>query len=200
MTTPILPTLPGLTWDITRGDEWSTTVQAARSGKETRIGNWTYPIYHWELVYDFLRADPSAPELQQLMAFFNAAGGQLGNWLYQDQDDNQATNQIIGIGDGVTTTFQLVRSFGGYIEPIWAPNVVSSVAVGGTAVTGWAACPFSGASPGLLTLAAAPASGAAVTSSFSFYFPCRFEADRLDLKMFLKALYRGEKVPFRSVK
>lgn len=200
MTTPVFPTLPGRGWDITRSIEWSTTVQTARSGKETRIGNWTYPVYHWELVYDLLRASASYPEFQQLAAFFDTAGGQLGTFLYTDTDDNTATSQQIGIGDGTTTTFQLVRAFGGYVEPIFAPNAISSMTVGGVSTGSYTVAPFGGTSPGLVTFSTPPAPGAAIVASFTFYFPCRFEADKLDFKSFAQAMYSADKVPFRSVK
>jgi len=200
MSTPLFPALAGIGWNIPKTVEWSTTVQTARSGKETRIGNWTYPVYHWELVFDFLRAAPANPELQQLTALFNGAGAQVGNFLYTDPDDNAATAQEIGVGDGVTTAFQLVRSFGGYVEPIWAPNVVSSITVAGVPATGWTVSNFDGASPGLVTFAAAPAPGAAIVASFSFYFPCRFEDDRLTAKLLLAALYSADKVRIKSVK
>jgi len=200
MTTPVFPDLAGIGWDIPKTVEFSTTVQTARSGKETRIGNWTYPIYHWELVFEFLRASPDTPEVQQLTAFFKTAMAQLGNFLYRDPDDNQVTDQPIGRGDGGTTTFQLVRDCGGYVEPIWAPHVVSAIRIGGATATGWTVAPFDSTTPGLVTFAAAPSAGDLVVADFTFYFPCRFEDDKLDMKLFLTALYSADKVPIRSVK
>jgi len=199
MTTPILPALPGLTFPVGRTEEWSTTVQTARSGKETRIGNWTYPIHHWVLAYEFLRSGTAYQEWQQMVGFFNAAAGQQGTWLLQDPDDNSVANQQIGIGDGVTAAFQLVRAFGGFVEPMWAPNVVSAVTVNGVAAS-FSVAAYGSTTPGLVTLASAPAVGAAIVASFSYYFPCRFEDDKLDLKKFMTALYSADKLAIRSVK
>ena len=200
MTTPVFPSLPGLGFDTPRIVEWSSTIQTARSGKETAVGNWTFPIYHWELGYDCLRASSSALEMQQMTAFFNAAAGQIGHFLYCDPDDNQVSSQLIGVGDGSTTAFQLVRAFGGYVEPIWAPNVVSAITVGGIASSAWTVSSFDSATPGLVTFSSPPATGASIAVSFSFYFPCRFEDDRLTLKRFLTAFYSAEKIAIKSVK
>ena len=200
MTTPVFPSLAGLGLDTPRSVEWSSSIQTARSGKETIVGNWTYPVYHWELAYDFLRLSPDMLEMQRLTAFFNAAAGQVGRFLYRDPDDNQVTNQLIGMGDGHTCTFQLVRAFGGYVEPIWAPNVVSSITVGGAASSPWSVATFDSTTPGLVTFVSPPAVGAPIAASFSFYFPSRFEDDRLTLKRFMTTFYTAEKIAIKSVK
>ncbi len=55
-------------------------------------------------------------------------------FLYTDATDNTVIAQSIGTGNGSTTTFQLVRSFGGFVEPILAPNAVTTVYDNGTPV------------------------------------------------------------------
>jgi len=201
MTTPVFPTLIGLTWPVKRTPKWSTTVQTSVSGKRTVIANWTYPIYQWELAFEMLQAGGARQDFQALMGFFNQMQGQFGTFLYQDADDNSATGQTIGIGDGVTTTFQLVRAMG-YVEPIFAPAAVSAVYVNGVALAGtaWSVGAYGSATPGQISLTVAPPVGAAITADFSFYFPCAFTDDTLTLERFMYQLYQAQKVAFASLK
>lgn len=202
MSADVFPTLAGLAWNVRRTALWQTNVQTAVSGKETRAAFWSYPLYRWELVYEFLRGDPVRAEFQALMGFFNARQGRFDPFLYRDADDNQVAGQPIGIGDGVTDTYQLVRALGGYVEPILAPDEVTAVSVGGVALdpAAWSVAGWDSDTPGRLTLAAPPAAGAAIIADFSFFFPCRFEEDELTFDKFMKALWGAESVPFRSLK
>jgi len=198
MTEPVFPTLAGLGWSVKRAPLWKTRAQQAISGKETRVADWSYPAWRWELTFDFLRADPVAAEFQSLAGFFNQCQGAFGTFLYADADDNAVTDQTLGAGDGATTAFQLVRSFGGFIEPVLAPNVVSAVYAAGVAQSPstYSVDPASG----LLTFAAAPAAGAAIAADFSYYFRCRFAEDSVDFEKFMATLYRAQKLAFVSLK
>src|SRR5437667_11316720 len=119
MSTSVLPTLKGKGYEVVRTPIWSTSIQQFISGKELRINNgWTYPIYQWDIPYNFLRSDATNSELQSLLGFYNARNGSYDSFLYADSDDNSVTSQNIGTGNGSTLTFQLVRTFGAFVEPI----------------------------------------------------------------------------------
>ena len=198
MTEPLFPALAGLGWSVKRSPVWKTRAQQAISGKETRLADWSYPAWHWALTFDFLRATPSAAEFQSLAGFFNQRQGAFGTFLYADADDNAVTGQSLGAGDGATVSFQLVRAFGGFIEPVLAPNVVSAVYLAGVvqSPSAYSVNPTTG----LLTFTAAPASGAAITADFSYYFRCRFAEDTIDFEKFMATLYRAQKLAFISLK
>ncbi|HKR18643.1 MAG TPA: DUF2460 domain-containing protein [Stellaceae bacterium] len=198
MTEPLFPALAGLGWSVKRSPVWKTRAQQAISGKETRLADWSYPAWHWALTFDFLRATPSAAEFQSLAGFFNQRQGAFGTFLYADADDNAVTGQSLGAGDGATVSFQLVRAFGGFIEPVLAPNVVSAVYLAGVvqSPSAYSVNPTTG----LLTFTAAPASGAAITADFSYYFRCRFAEDTVDFEKFMATLYRAQKLAFISLK
>lgn len=198
MTQPVFPALAGLGWSVKRSPLWKTRAQQAISGKETRLADWSYPAWQWELIFDFLRATPAASEFQLLAGFFNQCQGAFGTFLYADADDNAVTGQSLGIGDGATNVFQLAQSFGGFIEPVLAPNAVSAVYLAGVVQS-----PSSysvDSTTGLLTFTAAPASGAAITADFSYYFRCRFAEDTVDFEKFMATLYRAQKLAFVSLK
>jgi uncharacterized protein (TIGR02217 family) len=198
MTEPVFPALAGLGWSVKRSPVWKTRAQQAISGKETRLADWSYPAWHWDLTFDFLRATPAAAEFQSLAGFFNHCQGAFGTFLYADADDNAVAGQALGTGDGATTTFQLIRAFGGFIEPVLAPNVVSAVYLAGVAQAPSSTSVDS--TTGLLTFTTAPASGAAIAADFSYYFRCRFAEDTLDFEKFMATLYRAQKLAFVSVK
>jgi len=202
MSTALFPALPGLAWSVDKQPEFSTVVRTAVSGQETRVSLWPAPRWHFTLTYDLLRAD-SHQELQSLMGFFLARQGQFDSFLYQDPDDHAVTAQPIGEGDGATTGFPLYRSFGGFSEPVRAPNLGATLNIylggvlqnpSGYTVSGWGT-----ATPGVIAFAAAPGSGVAVTADFSFYFPVRFAADLAEFSQFMHQLWELKKLELISV-
>jgi uncharacterized protein (TIGR02217 family) len=201
MSTAILPSLAGLGFDVTRTPVWDTTVQQAISGKETRVARQTYPRWKWELTYNVLRSGASFGELQQLAGFFNARQGMFGTFLYQDADDNAVTGQAVATGDGATTAFQLIRNFGGFVEPVLAPNAVANVYLNGVSQSsGYSVASWGGTSPGFLTFVSPPASGVAITADFTYYWPCRMSDDSVSFSLFMSQSYKAKKFGFISVK
>lgn len=201
MSNYILPSLAGLGFDVVRSPIWDTHVQTASSGKETRIANQAYPRWRWELTYNVIRSGAAYVELQQLAGFFNSRRGRFDTFLYQDADDNTVTSQILGSGDGIRTAFPLLRSFGGFLEPVLAPLTMGAVYLNGVSqASGWSVSGWGANVPGVLSFAAAPASGVVVSADFSYYFPCRMSDDTVSFSMFLAGHYRAKKFSFISVK
>ncbi len=206
MSTAILPSLAGLGFDVTRTPVWDTTVQQAISGMETRIAKGNYPRWTWELIYNVLRSSASFGELQQLAGFFNARQGMFDTFLYKDADDNSVIAQPIATADGVTAHFQLIRSFGGFNEPILAPNLSLALNIyvnevkqtGGVSVTQWGGGSAQG--PGVILFATPPANGAIITADFSYYFPVRMTGDSVPFTLFMSQHYKAKKFGFISVK
>jgi uncharacterized protein (TIGR02217 family) len=111
----------------------------------------------------------------------------------------------VGVGDGATTSFQLVRAFagiGGFVEPVWAPNVISAVYLNGVkqAAASYSVGVWGSSAPGVLTFTAAPPAGAVITIDFSWYFPCQFEDDTLTLERLYAQLWQSKSVKFQSIK
>src|SRR5262249_49619204 len=148
--------------------------------------------------FDFLRSAPSYAEWQSLLSFFDLRQGLFDSWLYTDADDNAVTDQPVGSGDGSTTVFQLVRTLGTYVAPIIAPNAITSIKIAGVVQSGGS---YSvNANTGQITFTTAPASGAAVTATYSYYFRCRFFEDSMDLEKFMSQLWLAKSVKFISLK
>lgn len=198
MSTAVFPTLVGLGWDVQRTAVWDTIRKRSLSGKETRISYATYPQWEWALRFDFLRY--SLDEVQTLAGFFNARRGAFDSFLFTDADDNSVTGQVLGDGDGATTAFQLVRPWGSFVEPIWAPNSIGAVYVDAVLNEDWTIAGWGTETPGLLTFDTAPADGAEITADFTYYWPCSFTDDRLDTAKFMHDLASASGVRFRSLK
>ena len=142
MSSQVFPSFTGIGYPIPRRPMWNTTTQKVVSGKQTRLANWTYPIYQWDLLFNLREGSVTGSaftEMSQLKGFYNSRQGSFDSFLFTDPDDNTVTGQAIGTGDGSTTAFQLARANGGFVEPVLAPNAVSAVYDNATPVAAIAA-------------------------------------------------------------
>ena len=194
MSNLVFPTLPGLTWNIVRSPQWATRIQKAVSGKEFRSAWMSSPLYNFRLSYEMLREAASFQEIQQLVAFFNNVRGSFDSFLYLDPNDNTVSAHGFGTGNGVQTTFQLMRSYGGNLEAVGQLNGVPSIYVGG--VLQVAGAHYTLGSTGLVTFAAPPIAGAVLTWTGSYYYRCRFLQDTLELSEIMNTVWEAKKVEF----
>jgi hypothetical protein len=169
------PILPGLTWSVTKSPKFATRIQTSISGREVRVVDQPYPIWTWTLVYSFLRDkndlshgpalggsvfSTGYDELRTLAGFFLRQQGSFQAFLYNDPGDNTAVNQRIGTGDGTSTQYQLIRSFGSSIITITRPVFNLHVFVSGVSA------PFTTDNI-VITLLSAPNISNVITASFN---------------------------------
>lgn len=205
MSTAVFIPPPGTGFPVSRSPVFATTVQASISGKETRVALQSAPRWKYEMSLNVLRSSAAfeSTEFQYIVGFFNKLLGSFDSFLYSDPDDNAVTGQAIGTGDGSTTAFQLIRAFGGFIEPMLAPNTGATINIylngvkqtSGYTVSGWGT-----STPGMLTFVSAPGSGVAITADFTYYFPCRMSDDNLPLSLIFAQTYEAKKFSFISIK
>lgn len=170
------------------GPERATDIVTLSSGREERNSRWADARRRYNAGYGV----KSRADMQAVLAFFEERRGRFHAFLWRDGLDYSsngvgeptALDQPISTGDGVTTSFQLLKRYGAafdpYLRPITKP-VAGSVRV---AVDGVETHAFSTDTlTGLVTLAAAPAMGAAVTAGFLFDVPVRFDTDRLEVEL-----------------
>ena len=120
MSNAVFPALPGLSADFKRAPMFKTQVKETVSGREFRGQLMLSPRYTYEASFEFLRdLRQGYDELRTLLGFFNARGGAFDDWLFLDPDDSVAAAMPFGTGDGATTQFQLVRTLGGFTEPVF---------------------------------------------------------------------------------
>ena len=166
------------------GVERRTKVVTLASGYERRSSPWTQGRRRY-LIGANLR---SLDDMAALTAFFEARRGRLYGFRFRDFADfkscapsgtPEATDQVIGIGDGVRRTFELSKGYGEVLRPIRKPVEGSVMA----AVNGLAVEAAVDVATGVVTLAAAPAKEAVVSAGFLFDTPVRFDADRIEASL-----------------
>ena len=122
MTVPVFPNLSVRGWPIKRTPIWKNLPFESIGGQRTSVQLWSYPRWRYELTYDVLRSISGAQEWQAIVGLFNQVGGDAVPFSFTDPSDNTTPLQSFGVGDGATTVFQLVRTLGGFVEPVLLPT------------------------------------------------------------------------------
>jgi uncharacterized protein (TIGR02217 family) len=180
--------------DISKGSRGGpirrTDVVTLRSGFEERNSIWANSRRRYDASYGI----KTYSQLESVLAFFEERRGRLYGFRWRDWLDYRsstattpiaATDQLIGTGDGATTTFQLKKTYGSVHAP-WARVINKpvagslTIALGGVPqAAGWSI----DGTTGLVTFAAAPAPGVAVTAGFEFDVPARFDTDQIEVDL-----------------
>lgn len=200
MSNAYFPVLSGVTWNVIKRPVFATKIAQYVSGKEIRVSNYAYPVWEWEMSYEFLRADSHA-ELQTLMGFFLARQGSYDSFLWVDPSEaNTVVSQSLGIGDASNITFILTKIYGGFLEPIGYAlpasfHVYFTVGMVTTEqLSGWTL------SSNQVVFTVAPAVGTIVTASYTWYYQVRFGEDMQDYSNFMYQLWELKKLTLHSVK
>ncbi len=170
---------------------FSTAILTSAGGVETRSAVWAEA----RTAYDVGPGLRSAEDIAVLLAFFRARMGPARAFRLRDPFDSSGAGERIGVGDGITRRFALVKQYGASARRITRP-VGGSVSV---AVDGVAAA-FSVESDGFVVLDAAPAAGAVVTAGFGFDVPVRFAEDRLRVNLATFLAGEAASVPLVEVR
>lgn len=193
------PTLPGVTWPVTKRPLTATRVEAHPSGREVRSPLYPAALYEFTLPIEGLTPDESFPglgsaSLQALLGLYVQCRGTWGTFLFTDPTDSAVTGQALGAGDGTTTMFPFVRTLGGLTETVGWVTAVSRVTVAGVAqASGWSLT-----APNTLTFSTPPATGAVIVSDFTYAFLCRFMDDGVDFEHMMQGLWQVKSLRFRS--
>lgn len=169
-----------LAYGATGGPRYSTTVVISADGREQRNRQWAQA----RCSYDVGSTHRTRDEILVLLEFFRVVAiGRQNGFRFRDVTDSTFDN-VIGVGDGTTTTFQLVKHYGdasGYratrvlAKPV--PGTLSVQLEGNDVVVytiDW--------TTGLLTLPSAPAEGTVLTAQGTFDVPVRFNLDVLPVQ------------------
>lgn len=194
----VFPEFPGLKWGRKKTAVWSTGTQKSASGREFRTAYYTYPQWRFSLSFEVLRTKASVNELEKLAGFFNARKGSFESFLYEDPADNAVTDQPVGNTVQGVARYQLVRSMGGFIEPVSAVKERPAVKVGDTALA--YGRDYTVTDKGVLVFNTPQPPGRPITWTGGFYFRVRFTSDTVDFENVLGSLWAAKKIEFTSVK
>lgn len=185
----------------TSGGPWRRTdIVALSNGRESRNQRWKDARRR----YDAGSGIRSVSDLYEVVAFFEARAGQLHGFRFTDPVDFQscgpegmptAGDQLLGIGNGSRTAFQLVKHYadaGGSTERVIAKPQAGSV------VVSVAGIPLAGGgfavdhATGVVTLHAPPLPGVEVRAGFRFDVPVRFDTERIEVDL---EAFRAGRIP-----
>lgn len=191
----IFPQLPGIKAERTISAEFATQVHRSASGRRSAMGERLFPVWRFALRYEFLRAKPTALELQALRGFFLARRGALEPFYLRDPDRCQVVAQPVGVGAAGVLSYPLVYAEGGAVDRVGAVDTTGAAPV---ALVNGAQVPATFTRNRLQLASAAPV-GATVAWTGSYFFHVAFADDRLDFKRFLHLLYSVDGVELESV-
>jgi len=193
------------------GPQRRTDIVALGSGAEERNARWVHSRRRYDAGYGVKTFET----LSQVLAFFEERRGRLYGFRWRDRLDHSSaipgqavtpTDQVIGIGDGITKAFQLSKTYGSlyspYRRPIAKPVPDSvRIAVAENELEEGPGFKVDTAT-GVITLAAAhvPANGAAITAGFLFDVPVRFDTDYLEIDLSAFAAGAIPKIPLVEIK
>lgn len=199
---------PKISYGAVGGPGFKTTIYTRANGVEDRNIEWSRPRYE----YDVATGIKTQEELDQVLAFFYARKGKKHGFRFKDWTDFKScpatkkispTDQVIGIGDGSTRTFQLTKTYssGGvdFVRKITKPVPGTvRIAIGGVELLkGWSV----DTTTGIVTIDSAPylngeyllidfvgdeyffakndppVAGSVITAGFEFDVPVRFDTD-----------------------
>nr|WP_319516506.1 DUF2460 domain-containing protein [uncultured Cohaesibacter sp.] len=171
------------------GPERRTDIATLASGFEERNARWADS----RRSYDAGVGLRSIADLQTVLRFFEERRGRLYGFRFLDPFDHascdagktpQSTDQQIGTGDGETTQFELVKTYGTDYAP-YERRIVKpvdgsiKVALGGEETSAWTV----DVTTGIITFDEAPEDGELITAGFKFDVPVRFDTDKLEFSI-----------------
>lgn len=183
------------------GPERVTEIVTLANGFEERNTPWADSRRRYDAGFGMRSLD----DIDALIAFFEARRGQLHGFRWKDWSDFRSCgsggevspdDQVVGIGDGVVTDFQLCKTYqsgeAAYTREISKP-VLGTVRIGVQGDVKSEGVDFSvDTASGIVSLADAPGPGARVTAGFEFDVPVRFDTDAIQTSV---ASFKAGEIP-----
>lgn len=182
-----------ISFGATGGPERRVEIVSLTSGREKRNLRFSQSRRH----FDAGTGVRSLTDLHEIIAFFEARRGSLHGFRFRDPFDMKScapegtpdpTDQLIGLGDGARTDFQIVKRYGdgedAYVRIIAKP-VAGTVKV---SVAGEELSPEEFVvdhDTGIISvlLDAVPQEGQEVKAGYAFDVPARFDTERLAISL-----------------
>lgn len=183
---------PSLSFGAMGGPERRTEIVTLSNGFEERNTPWAQSRRR----YDAGLGLRSLDDLEQIIAFFEARQGQMYAFRWKDWSDFKScpasrtvafNDQVIGVGDGVTTSWPLIKTYrsGAHsvTRPITKPVAGTvRVAVQNDALTEDAQYRVDYAT-GIVTFDLPPSEGLDITAGYEFDVPARFDTASIQINL-----------------
>lgn len=205
----LFPTLRGLTYPIQKIPHWKTLQNRTVSGVKKFVQLYTYPYYEFRLSFSYLGdTDSQSDDIHTLAGFYNKMGGAGVDFLYADPlvEPNSVKDQEFGITDGITNEWQLVRNYGGFVEPVFgileAPVIYAREDSTGTIIPLVSGTHYTLTSTGLfiLQLEGIVPFGYRLFWTGKWYYRCHFAEDEAELEQIFYGGWALEELTLESIK
>lgn len=208
------PVLPGLIVEDTEQLD-GTITQTGISGREYRQTFQVTPRFRFTVRISFLRSRTGFLEWQALAGFVARVGVGLDSFTWEHPEDKSVVAHPFGRGDGSEVDFQLQRTivpvaslpdpsvrfywptFGDGYCPVFALATTPSIYVGG--VLQVVSTHYSLSSTGQVTFVSAPASGAILTWTGTYFWRVRIEGN-VRTRRLLTQVWQGDSISLITVK
>jgi uncharacterized protein (TIGR02217 family) len=180
------------------GPQFQTSLITMTGGAEQRNVDWVLSRGTWNIGYGI----QAAPDFQLVQSFFYARRAKGHGWRFKDWSDYQLVNEIIAVADGVTSTFQIVKTYEAlgpapYVRKITRPvdgtsyafdvntNIYKVPSTVNVYVNGSLQDPSTYVvnSGGIIAFTFFPAANSLVSVTCDFDVPVRFDSDVFDLTL-----------------
>jgi uncharacterized protein (TIGR02217 family) len=172
-----------ISYGVSGGVGFKTDIIENFAGFEQRNISWSQIKGRWTISYN----TRNKSDLAILNAFFIARRGKAYGFRFKDWSDYQAINASIGVGNGIATTFQLIKIYSdtasSYVRSIKKPvSGAVKIYFNGTLQSSGYSVNYT---TGIITFTTAPSSGVVITADFEFDVPVRFDTDQANITISL---------------
>jgi uncharacterized protein (TIGR02217 family) len=181
------------------GPRYFTDIVSTSSGGEYRNINYTDSKMKFNIAYGIKTKE----QIDKLLLFFRARMGRAIGFRYKDWSDFTAKNQLIGVGDGSTTRFQLKKIYKSgnseFIRIIEKPvyNSVSIYFDDENVAQKYYSIDYT---TGNIEFTKSVNIGAKILINFEFDVPVRFDIDYLPISIDGKNLYSCKEINLVEIK
>lgn len=210
MTIPEYRLPPGIEQGSQFGATFRNVIQEAIAGNEQRFGQWTKCRGVGDLSFGLRSSDDPFGDFAVILAIWRAHRGSLSPFRFRDWSDYKATDELFGNGDGVKTSFQLVKTYDPsqillgtpgtlfYVRSITLPADALTIKVDGVVQSpGIDYAIIDNA--GIASFSSAPSNGTVLTWSGEFDVPVRFDTDQLPVVIDEADLVSIRSIPIKEV-
>lgn len=184
------------------GPGYNTNIIETDSGSKVRLARWNNALRPYNVAYGIRTQEDLASVLDFYLCRLGPVHGfRYKDWLdYTSASDHYsspaAVDQQLGLGDGVTTQFQLVKKYtsGAYTKTRTITKPVTGTVLiafdGVTQSSGWSV----DTTTGIITFTSPPAEDVVITAGFEFDVPVMFAND-IDLQNISLETFQAGTIP-----
>lgn len=200
MSLTVFPRLPGLQWGTAVTPSFNTSISKSVNGREIRNSFQEDPLWQFELSYEWLpNRKEGRRDLERLVSFFLDRQGSFESFLYLVPETPLEDMTLLGVGDGVRTSFTLLKSHmdgptevaGGVATKadIQLYNAAGMVELSGYTLVDNREVVFP----------SAPSVGENIHAVYTPLYRVRFEDDSLQFSQFMQKLWDLQQLNLQSV-